>query len=104
MNLGIKYAIIYGCGWLRCFYGLKPAYSRKMCHLTFYGLEFIVDALLGELNDNIMFALIWAVVSRSIFFLFVLIPTRNAANKCLGDVRDEDNAKWKRYDHVVSRF
>ena len=93
-------AITYIAGILNIFFGMKTAYTRKIFHITVFSLPFILDAVVGELEEegpNAQIALFWNLWSSEAVFMMFTIPTRKAFNYCLGDVRDKDNSKWKRF-------
>jgi len=98
LNSTIVVAVQYTAGFLNVFCGVKTAYTRKLIHLTVFSLPFIIDALVGGFEDDTtaQLALGWnGFVAQFIFMLFT-IPSRKVIDFCLGNVRDKDNATWKR--------
>ena len=104
LNAAMCSPMAYAAGCLRTFYGLKPAYSRKLYNFAFVTVGYIINALTGELETNTYLAVSWLIWLRYFFFLILMIPTRNLMNKCLGDFHDENNVKWKRYLNIPSLF
>merc|ERR1719242_508562 len=103
INSVIIMSILYLAGILNVFCGLKTAYSRKIVHIAIFSLPFIIDALFGGLDEGddgdtttAQVTLGWNLWSSQLYYGLMMIPSRNAVNYCLGDIRDKDNPKWKR--------
>ena len=100
INTAIVLCVIYLAGILNVFFGVKTAYTRKIVHISLFSLPFIIDALLGGLDEEESTATVtlgWNLWSAQISFLLMTIPSRKILNYCLGDIRDKDNPKCKRF-------
>ena len=92
LNTAIVLAIQYSAGILNVFFGVKTAYTRKIIHITAFSLPFILDALVGELQEegiNAQVALGWNLWTTQFTCMLFTIPSRKAFNFCLGNIRDK---------------